>query len=172
MVPLGSAGLERCQEKVDVSTGCHRLAAGEGHTTAGLVVEDAVLVQLEHQGVDGVGPADHGARARGAGLGASAAAQASSGIGAIDGRVGTRGSGEAERTDLETGVTHNTAFGDDRQHRSKGPAFGVVAPGAAQGAPFEKDSGADPRTVVNGEALDVEDDSCRHGCPVLPSSLR
>jgi hypothetical protein len=36
-----------------------------------------------------------------------------------------------------------------------------MTPPAAQRATFEEDRGADARTIVNGELLDVENDTCR-----------
>lgn len=42
-------------------------------------------------------------------------------------------------------------------------AFGIVAPQAAQIAPFEKYSGTDPRTVHVGAALDIKNDSFHFG---------
>ena len=48
------------------------------------------------------------------------------------------------------------------------PAFGVAAPAAAQRTPFEEQLGAHARPVMDGEALDVEDDPAfRHGGGLL-----
>ena len=59
-----------------------------------------------------------------------------------------------EATDTPTGVGLNFRF------RRKG--FRVVTPCAAELATLQKDDGANPGTVVQGEPLDMRDEAGRH----------
>jgi hypothetical protein len=49
------------------------------------------------------------------------------------------------------------AVGLEHEFRIRADPFGIMAPPTAQGATFEEQSGPNPRAIVNGIVLDVEE---------------
>ncbi|OQA31253.1 MAG: hypothetical protein BWY56_02398 [Acidobacteria bacterium ADurb.Bin340] len=111
-----------------------RLAAGEGHAAPALLEEGPVPEHLGHQFRHGHIASHPLERAGGAGLGLVS-----------PGRHRIAGSA-AEALGL---ALQGLGFG--------GLAFGVVAPGAGQGAALQEHGGPQPRTILEAVALEAED---------------
>jgi hypothetical protein len=63
-------------------------------------------------------------------------------------------------TGLNTPAAGKTSVGKVAEFRLMTLTLGIVAPETTHRATFEEHSGADARSVVQGEALNVEDNIC------------
>lgn len=64
------------------------------------------------------------------------------------------------RAGSNTLTTANAPLREELELRLGTDAFGIVAPKAAQRASFQEDSGANARSIVDGESLDIEYNAC------------
>jgi len=109
--------------------------------------------------VEGIGGADGGA----ATLTVAAGAIDDEGVPDAEGGEGAVGAGGDAALDA---AKTQVRVEEDLPRRAL--RLGVVAPPATQGATLEEDHGAQAGTVVDGEALDVEDDGTAL-CPAARS---
>ncbi len=145
------AGLETFCEECRMAQG---LAAGEGHSPTRGFEERAIALDLGHQIGDGPGLADEFAGLARAGLGAGAASLAAA---VVPVRPSRRPFTVRLRARLDAGAAGGALGRRDGDLGSAVQTLGVVAPIAAQGATLDEDRRADPWTIVDGTALDVED---------------
>ncbi len=144
------AGLQKGPQKL----GLHqRFASGKRHTARGIFVEHPVLHHLAHHFVDRHFPA-HGLAGTGrAGLHASTAQIALLGS---QGQGTVAGDGVCMRASLAA-LTADQATVLYENHFAFGRAsFGIMTPGAAQRATFEKNRGADAGAILHRELLDIK----------------
>jgi len=71
----------------------------------------------------------------------------------------------AERARRATLTASRAPLADDQELAPGRNAFRIVTPGTAERAAFEKDRGADPRAVMHGVFLKVENKSGFHNSP-------
>jgi hypothetical protein len=146
-----AAGFEHRHEELGLAQG---LAAGEGHTALGLLIEWDVSFDGADQFGYGHWPAGALACLGRAGVHTPAAVRAPGRIG----RDTLRGAGEGlVRAGFNTDAAVDAAVGDVNLARNVLPVFRVVAPPAAEGAAFQEHGRPDAWTVMGGEPHDIED---------------
>jgi len=131
-----------------------RLAARDGGSACGVVVEGLVLEDLGDDLLAGGLAAFHDDGLGVAGL--STPATQATGLAVVAPLVAD----EAQRaswTRSEAPVAPDALVGEEDDLGVPRDALGVVAPSAAHGASLEEHGGADTRAVVDRELLDVED---------------
>ena len=130
------------------------LATGEGHSPTRRLEERSIALDLGYQIGDGSRLADEFARLARTDPGTGAATPA---VAVVPVRPARRTFTVRLRARLDAGAAGGAlALG----YGNLGPAveaLGVVAPIAAQGAALDEHGGADPGTIVDGTALNVED---------------
>ena len=147
------AALQDAQEQF----GLHqRLSTGNGHPAARLVVESHIALDLGQDLGNGHLPANDLPRFGVADLDTGAAQVAKFRIG--DDQITVQGY-RTLAAGLDTGPTADAAALVEQALAPQCLALGIVTPLAAQRTALQKDSCADPRPVVDGESLDVKDDS-------------
>jgi hypothetical protein len=71
------------------------------------------------------------------------------------------------RTDLDAGTATGATILGAGQMRFGDDAFGIMAPEAIQGTALKENRGADSRSIMNAETLDVEDATLHGLCLIL-----
>ena len=161
-LPLGTE-LQHLAQKLRLGQG---LSPGEGNTTTGFVEERYIPLDFvnELRARDSAPHPLHGSGKTDLHAGAAARAE---------GKISLYTAVRQPQRSLRAGLYASTAGHAQVmpvQHRgSERLAFGIVTPLAAQGATFQKNGGADARTVMERVSLDVEDGA---GCHCLPSRPR
>jgi hypothetical protein len=169
MVALASTSFETRKKKIRIAFWSERLSPRKGHTTTRFVVEDSILVQFAHESVDGIGIPHLGSSTGGARVGARPAQRAFANIGSSAG-IPIQRLGNPVRTALEAGFTPNAAFREQGNHRLGVATLWIVTPPTLQRATLEKHRRADPRAVMDREALDIENDPVIHQTyPLFPT---
>ena len=124
----------------------HRLAAGKGHAAAGGLVELPVLQKLLDQLLRLIAASDEVQRGMGAVVGAFAAGDAPAAVQQVPSL--RRNGVDALRANRRTFPAACAGAFQKLKRGSGKDAFRIMAPGAAEVAPLEKDGGADAGAVV------------------------
>lgn len=133
----------------------HRLAAGERHAAAGVLVENAVLPDFGHDLLDREGTPAEFQRFRRTLFDTLAASDTRR---AVELMTPLRRKRMApRRADLCAAAAPGTSGGGEQQLRFRPPRLRIVAPDATQRTPLEEYRRPDPRAVVDGKFLDIED---------------
>ena len=168
--PLGPAARQHFADKGGLE---QRFAPGEGDPAARLLEIGHVAPQFPHQSVRRNLPSHKVHRPRRADRGAQPAGIAPFPVDADAALFRTQGPGPADR---HAGPAGDTALRDPFELRLPPPGLGIVAPPAAEIAPFQKQRRPDARTVVNRHPLHLGDHArhcvLRHSFSyVLPSQF-
>jgi hypothetical protein len=149
---MDTVAMELSRHAAQINWIASRFTAAKSDPAAGMVKKLLVLKQAinEFGGLviapfDGHGPG-------GASFGAPAAGIA---LPAIDLNAFIQGNSPSG-AQIDAIGAPDTAPGLVEQFGTARDAFGIMAPDTGQGATFEENSGADSRTVVQGIAMDIE----------------